>query len=107
MSKLKYASEVIDVTERSILEHAEIVTIQRQKGPTKYTEIRLSNGLKLRKKWDIPSTFAKATGLKGKYVRTTVWNEVGRKPTDREYWNPTESFEDIYECKDAAAEDAR
>jgi hypothetical protein len=107
MSKLKYENEVIDVTERAILEHAEIVTIQRQKGPTQYTEIRLSNGLKLRKKWDIPSTLAKATGLKGKYVRTTVWNEVGRKPTDREYWNPTEWFEDIYECKDAAAEDAR
>ena len=97
----------IDVTERAILEHAEIVTIQRQKGPTQYTEIRLSNGLKLRKKWDIPSTLAKATGLKGKYVRTTVWNEVGRKPTDREYWKPTEWFEDIYECKDAAAEEAR
>ena len=107
MSKLKYENEVIDVTERAILEHAEIVTIQRQKGPTQYTEIRLSNGLKLRKKWDIPSTLAKATGLKGKYVRTTVWNEVGRKPTDREYWKPTEWFEDIYECKDAAAEEAR
>jgi hypothetical protein len=36
-----------------------------------------------------------------------VWNEVGRKPTDREYWKPTEWFEDIYECKDAAAEEAR
>jgi len=107
MSKLTYENEVIDVTERAILEHAEIVTIQRQKGPTQYTEIRLSNGLKLRKKWDIPSTLAKATGLKGKYVRTTVWNEVGRKPTDREYWKPTEWFEDIYECKDAAAEEAR
>ena len=107
MSKLKYENEVIEVTERAILEHAEIVTIQRQKGPTEYTEIRLSNGLKLRKKWDIPSTLAKATGLKGKYVRTTVWNEVGRKPTDREYWKPTEWFEDIYECKDAAAEEAR
>ena len=107
MSKLKYENEVIDVTERAILEHAEIVTIQRQKGPTEYTEIRLSNGLKLRKKWDIPSTLAKATGLKGKYVRTTVWNEVGRKPTDREYWKPTEWFEDIYECKDAAVEEAR
>jgi hypothetical protein len=59
MSKLKYENEVIDVTERAILEHAEIVTIQRQKGPTQYTEIRLSNGLKLRKKWDIPSTLAK------------------------------------------------
>jgi hypothetical protein len=107
MSKINYENQVIDVTDRAILEHAEIVTIQRQKGPTQYTEIRLSNGLKLLKKWDIPRTLAKATALKGKYVRTTVWNKIGSKPTDRDYWKPTEWFEDIYEIKDAATEESR
>jgi hypothetical protein len=107
MSKINYENQVIDVTDRAILEHAEIVTIQRQKGPTQYTEIRLSNGLKLLKKWDIPRTLAKATALKGKYVRTTVWNKIGSKPTDRDYWKPTEWFEDIYEIKDAATEESK
>lgn len=107
MSKVNYENQVIDVTDRAILEHAEVVTIQRQKGPTQYTEIRLSNGLKLLKKWDIPRTLAKATALKGKYVRTTVWNKIGSKPTDRDYWKPTEWFEDIYEIKDAATEESR
>jgi hypothetical protein len=107
LSKVNYENQVIDVTERAILEDAEVVTIQRQKGPTKYTEIRLSNGLKLLKKWDIPRTLAKATGLKGKYVRTTVWNKIGSKPTDRDYWKPTEWFEDIYEIKDSATEESR
>ena len=107
MSKINYENQVIDVTDMAILEHAEIVTIQRQKGPTQYTEIRLSNGLKLLKKWDIPRTLAKATALKGKHVRTTVWNKIGSKPTDRDYWKPTEWFEDIYEIKDAATEESR
>ena len=107
MSKINYENQVIDVTDRAILEHAEIVTIQRQKGPTQYTEIRLSNGLRLLKKWDIPRTLAKATALKGKYVRTTVWNKIGSKPTDRDYWKPTEWFEDIYEIKDMPTEDSR
>jgi hypothetical protein len=107
MSKINYENQVIDVTDRAILEHAEIVTIQRQKGPTQYTEIRLSNGLRLLKKWDIPRTLAKATALKGKYVRTTVWNKIGSKPTDRDYWKPTEWFEDIYEIKDMPTEDLR
>jgi len=107
MSKINYENQVIDVTDRAILEHAEIVTIQRQRGPTQYTEIRLSNGLKLLKKWDIPRTLAKATAMKGKYVRTTVWNKIGSKPTDRDYWKPTEWFEDIYEIKDAATEESR
>jgi len=104
MSKVNYDNEIINVSDRAILEDVEVVTIQRQKGPTKYTEIRLSNGLKLLKKWDIPRTLAKATGLKGKYVRTTVWNKIGSKPTDRDYWKPTAWFEDIYEIKDASTE---
>lgn len=105
MSKLNYENQVIDVTERAILEDAEVVTIQRQRGPTQYTQIKLSNGLKLLKKWDIPKTLAKATALKGKYVRTTVWNKVGSKPTDRDYWQPTVWFEDIYEITDTANEE--
>lgn len=107
MSKINYENQVIDVTDKAILEHAEIVTIQRQRGPTQYTEIRLSNGLKLLKKWDIPRTLAKANALKGKYVRTTVWNKIGSKPTDRDYWKPTEWFEDIYEINDASTEESR
>lgn len=107
MSKINYENQVIDVTEQAILEEAEVVTIQRQKGPTQYTQIRLSNGLKLLKKWDIPGTLAKATALKGKYVRTTVWNKVGSKPTDRDYWKPTVWFEDIYEITDTANEEPR
>jgi hypothetical protein len=105
MSKLNYENQVIDVTARAILEDAEVVTIQRQRGPTQYTQIKLSNGLKLLKKWDIPKTLAKATALKGKYVRTTVWNKVGSKPTDRDYWQPTVWFEDIYEITDTANEE--
>ena len=97
MSKINYENQIIDVTEQAILEDAEVVTIQRQRGPTQYTQLKLSNGLKLLKKWDIPGTLAKANALKGKYVRTTVWNKVGSKPTDSDYWKPTVWFEDIYE----------
>jgi len=100
MSKVKYGNQVIDVTEQAILEGAEVVTIERRNGPTQYTQIKLSNGLKLLKKWDIPGTLAKANALKGKFVRTTVWNKVGSKPTDPDYWKPTAWFEDIYEVKD-------
>jgi hypothetical protein len=100
MSKVKYENQVIDVTEQAILEGAEVVTIDRRNGPTQYTQIKLSNGLKLLKKWDIPGTLAKANALKGKSVRTTVWNKVGSKPTDPDYWKPTAWFEDIYEVKD-------
>lgn len=107
MSKVNYENQVIDVTDGAILEDAKVVTIDRQRGPTQYTQIELSNGLKLLKKWDIPKTLAKATALKGKYVRTTVWNKVGSKPTDRDYWKPTVWFEDIYEIKDVAAEESR
>ena len=107
MSKVNYENQVIDVTDGAILEDAKVVTIDRQRGPTQYTQIELSNGLKLLKKWDIPKTLAKATALKGKYVRTTVWNKVGSKPTDRDYWKPTVWFEDIYEIKDAATEESR
>jgi hypothetical protein len=107
MSKVNYENQVIDVTDGAILEDAKVVTIDRQRGPTQYTQIELSNGLKLLKKWDIPKTLAKAIALKGKYVRTTVWNKVGSKPTDRDYWKPTAWFEDIYEIKDIAAEEAR
>ncbi len=107
MSKINYENQVIDVTEQSILEDAVVVTIQRQRGPTQYTQIKLSNGLKLLKKWDIPGTLAKATALKGKYVRTTVWNKVGSKPTDRDYWNPTVWFEDIYEINEISNEEPR
>lgn len=107
MSKVNYENQVIDVTDGAILEDAKVVTIDRQRGPTQYTQIELSNGLKLLKKWDIPKTLAKATALKGKYVRTTVWNKVGSKPTDRDYWKPTVWFEDIYEIKDIAAEESR
>jgi hypothetical protein len=105
MSKINYENQVINVTEQAILEDAEVVTIQRQRGPTQYTQIKLSNGLKLLKKWDIPRTLAKATALKGKYVRTTVWNKVGSKPTDRDYWQPTIWFEDIYEINETANEE--
>jgi hypothetical protein len=97
MSKVTYQNQIIDVTDGAILEDAQVVTIDRQRGPTQYTEIKLSNGLKLLKKWDIPGTLAKATSLKGKHVRTTVWNKVGSKPTDRDYWKSTVWFEDIYE----------
>lgn len=107
MSKINYENQVIDVTEQAILEDAVIVTIQRQRGPTQYTQIKLSNGLKLLKKWDIPGTLAKATALKGKFVRTTVWNKVGSKPTDRDYWNPTVWFEDIYEINEISNEEPR
>ena len=107
MSKINYENQVIDVTEQAILEDAVVVTIQRQRGPTQYTQIKLSNGLKLLKKWDIPGTLAKATALKGKYVRTTVWNKVGSKPTDRDYWNPTVWFEDIYEINEISNEEPR
>jgi len=107
MSKVNYENQVIDVTDGAILEDAKVVTIDRQRGPTQYTQIELSNGLKLLKKWDIPKTLAKANALKGKYVRTTVWNKVGSKPTDRDYWKPTVWFEDIYEIKDAATEESR
>lgn len=107
MSKVKYENQVIDVTEQAILEGAEVVTIDRRNGPTQYTQIKLSNGLKLLKKWDIPGTLAKANALKGKYVRTTVWNKVGSKPTDRDYWKPTEWFEDIYEINDVSKAEAR
>lgn len=107
MSKVNYENQVIDVTDGAILEDAKVVTIDRQRGPTQYTQIELSNGLKLLKKWDIPKTLAKATALKGKYVRTTVWNKVGSKPTDRDYWKPTVWFEDIYEIKDVTAEESR
>jgi hypothetical protein len=100
MSKVKYENQVIDVTEQAILEGVEVVTIERRNGPTQYTQIKLSNGLKLLKKWDIPGTLAKANALKGKFVRTTVWNKVGSKPTDPDYWKPTAWFEDIYEVKD-------
>jgi hypothetical protein len=100
MSKVKYENQVIDVTKQAILEGAEVVTIDRRNGPTQYTQIKLSNGLKLLKKWDIPGTLAKANALKGKSVRTTVWNKVGSKPTDPDYWKPTAWFEDIYEVKD-------
>ena len=101
MSKVNYADQVIEVTDCAILLDARIVTIERQKGPTQYTQIELSNGLNLLKKWDIPKTLSKAVALKGKQVRTTVWNRVGSKPTDRDYWKSTEWFEDIYEIKDA------
>ena len=107
MSKVSYENQVIEVTDGAILEDAKVVTIDRQRGPTQYTQIELSNGLKLLKKWDIPKTLAKATALKGKYVRTTVWNKVGSKPTDRDYWKPTVWFEDIYEITDIAAEEPR
>ena len=107
MSKVNYENQVIDVTDGAILEDAKVVTIDRQRGPTQYTQIELSNGLKLLKKWDIPKTLAKATALKRKYVRTTVWNKVGSKPTDRDYWKPTVWFEDIYEIKDVGAEESR
>lgn len=107
MSKVKYENQVIDVTEQAILEGADVVTIDRRNGPTQYTQIKLSNGLKLLKKWDIPGTLAKANALKGKYVRTTVWNKVGSKPTDRDYWKPTEWFEDIYEINDVSKAEAR
>ena len=107
MSKVNYENQVIDVTDGAILEDAKVVTIDRQRGPTQYTQIELSNGLKLLKKWDIPKTLAKATALKGKYVRTTVWNKVGSKPTDRDYWKPTVWFEDIYEIKDVVSEESR
>lgn len=107
MSKVKYENQVIDVTEQAILEGAEVVTIDRRNGPTQYTQIKLSNGLKLLKKWDIPGTLAKANAFKGKYVRTTVWNKVGSKPTDRDYWKPTEWFEDIYEINDVSKAEAR
>lgn len=107
MSKVNYENQVIDVTDGAILKDAKVVTIDRQRGPTQYTQIELSNGLKLLKKWDIPKTLAKATALKGKYVRTTVWNKVGSKPTDRDYWKPTVWFEDIYEIKDVEAEESR
>lgn len=107
MSKVKYENQVIDVTEQAILEGAEVVTIDRRNGPTQYTQIKLSNGLKLLKKWDIPGTLAKANALKGKFVRTTVWNKVGSKPTDRDYWKPTEWFEDIYEINDVSKAEAR
>ena len=107
MSKVNYENQVIDVTDGAFLEDAKVVTIDRQRGPTQYTQIELSNGLKLLKKWDIPKTLAKATALKGKYVRTTVWNKVGSKPTDRGYWKPTDWFEDIYEIKDVAAEEPK
>jgi hypothetical protein len=100
MSKVKYENQVIDVTKQAILEGAEVVTIDRRNGPTQYTQIKLSNGLKLLKKWDLPGTLAKANALKGKFVRTTVWNKVGSKPTDPDYWKPTAWFEDIYEVKD-------
>jgi len=107
MSKVKYGNQVIDVTEQAILEGVEVVTIERRNGPTQYTQIKLSNGLKLLKKWDIPGTLAKANALKGKFVRTTVWNKVGSKPTDRDYWKPTEWFEDIYEINDVSKAEAR
>ncbi len=107
MSKVNYENQVIDVTDGAILQDAKVVTIDRQRGPTQYTQIELSNGLKLLKKWDIPKTLAKANALKGKYVRTTVWNKFGSKPTDRDYWQPTVWFEDIYEIKDAGAEESR
>ena len=99
MSKINYENQVIDLTEPAILENAEVVTIQRQKGPTQYTQIKLSNGLKLLKKWDIAATLAKANSLKGKYVITTVWNKAGSNPTDSSYWKATDWFEDIYEIK--------
>jgi hypothetical protein len=107
MSKVNYENQIIDVTDGAILEDAQVVTIDRQRGPTQYTQIKLSNGLKLLKKWDIPRTLAKATALKGKQVRTTVWNKVGSKPTDRDYWKPTQWFEDIYEIKVSAEEESR
>lgn len=105
MSKLSYENQVIEVTDQAVLEDAQVVTIQRQKGPTQYTQITLSNGLKLLKKWDISKTLAKATSLKGKCVRTTVWNKVGSRPTDRDYWKATEWFEDIYEIKEHPIEE--
>lgn len=107
MSKVNYENQVIDVTDGAILEDAKVVTIDRQRGPTQYTQIELSNGLKLLKKWDIPKTLSKANALKGKYVRTTVWNKVGSKPTDKDYWKPTVWFEDIYEIKDVGPEESR
>ena len=107
MSKTNYENQVIDVTDGAILENAKVVTIDRQSGSAQYTQIELSNGLKLLKKWDIPTTLAKATALKGKLVLTTVWNKFGSKPTDRDYWKPTVWFEDIYEIKSSAAEEPR
>jgi hypothetical protein len=107
MSKVHYANQVVDVTDSAVLVNAEVVTIQRQKGPTQYTQIELSNGSKLLKKWDVQKTLAKATALKGKLVRTTVWNKVGSKPTDGDYWSPAAWFEDIYEVNRSAAEEPR
>jgi hypothetical protein len=104
MSKVNYENQVIEVTDSAILLDALVVSIERQKGPTQYTQIELSNGLKLLKKWDIPKTLAKAVALKGKKVRTTVWNRVGSKPSDRDYWESTKWFEDIYEIKDSSKE---
>lgn len=105
MSKVNYADQVIEIADRAILIDAKLVTIERQKGPTQYAQIELSNGLKLLKRWDIPKTLVKANGLKGKAVRTTVWNKPGSKPTDRDYWQPSVWFEDIYEVTDRQPED--
>jgi len=105
MSKVNYENQVIHVTDGAILKDAKVVTIVRQRGPTQYAQIELSNGLKLLKKWDIPKTLAKANALIGKPVRTTVWNKVGAKPTDRDYWQPTQWFEDIYEIKHSVEEE--
>ena len=53
MSKVNYENQVIEVTDSAILLDALVVSIERQKGPTQYTQIELSNGLKLLKKWPL------------------------------------------------------
>ncbi len=98
MSKINYDNQIIKVTDAAILKKAQVVTIERQQGPTKYAQITLDNGLRLLKKWDIAKTMEKAESMTGKRVRTTVWN----KPSTPNYWKATEWFEDIYEAEGQA-----